>query len=74
MGRSLRFVVLTGNMLSGDIPDSLLINGASIDLSYNNFTWQGPNRPACKQNMYGLLFSDPRSLRCKRTSVYAIDD
>ncbi|KAM0065156.1 putative protein kinase RLK-Pelle-DLSV family [Helianthus debilis subsp. tardiflorus] len=50
IGRSLRFVFLTGNMLSGDIPDSLLINGASIDLSYNNFTWQGPNRPACKQN------------------------
>ncbi|KAK1426484.1 hypothetical protein QVD17_15158 [Tagetes erecta] len=51
MGRSLRFVFLTSNMLSGDIPDSLLINGASIDLSYNNFTWQGPNQPSCRQNM-----------------------
>ncbi|XP_076932830.1 putative leucine-rich repeat receptor-like serine/threonine-protein kinase At3g14840 [Bidens hawaiensis] len=50
IGRSLRFVFLTSNMLSGDIPDSLLLNGASIDLSYNNFTWQGPDRPACKQN------------------------
>nr|XP_043609570.1 probable LRR receptor-like serine/threonine-protein kinase RFK1 [Erigeron canadensis] len=50
IGRSLRFVFLTGNMLTGDIPDSLLINGASIDLSYNNFTWQGPNRPSCRQN------------------------
>ncbi|KAL8260179.1 hypothetical protein R6Q59_028132 [Mikania micrantha] len=49
-GRSLRFVFLTSNMLSGDIPDSLLINGASIDLSYNNFTWQGPSQPSCKQN------------------------
>ncbi|KAK9068831.1 hypothetical protein SSX86_012947 [Deinandra increscens subsp. villosa] len=50
IGRSLRFVFLTSNMLSGDIPDSLLINGASIDLSYNNFTWQGPDRSSCKQN------------------------
>ncbi|KAI3676598.1 hypothetical protein L1987_86209 [Smallanthus sonchifolius] len=50
IGRSLRFVFLTSNMLSGDIPDSLLLNGASIDLSYNNFTWQGPDRPSCRQN------------------------
>ncbi|XP_024982836.1 probable LRR receptor-like serine/threonine-protein kinase RFK1 isoform X1 [Cynara cardunculus var. scolymus] len=51
VGRSLRFVFLTGNMLSGDIPDTLLIEGATIDLSYNNFTWQGPDRPTCKPNM-----------------------
>ncbi|GJU63577.1 probable LRR receptor-like serine/threonine-protein kinase RFK1 isoform X1, partial [Tanacetum coccineum] len=50
LGRSLRLVFLTGNMLSGNIPDSLLINGASIDLSYNNFTWQGPNQASCRQN------------------------
>ncbi|KAI3495387.1 hypothetical protein L1887_37724 [Cichorium endivia] len=50
LGRSIRLVFLTGNMLSGDIPDTLLVNGASIDLSYNNFTWQGPNQPTCRQN------------------------
>ncbi|KAJ0648869.1 putative transferase, protein kinase RLK-Pelle-DLSV family [Helianthus annuus] len=50
LGRSLRLVFLTDNMLSGDIPDTLLVNGASIDLSYNNLTWQGPNQPACRQN------------------------
>ncbi|XP_024992601.1 probable LRR receptor-like serine/threonine-protein kinase RFK1 [Cynara cardunculus var. scolymus] len=50
LGRSLRLVFLTGNMLSGDIPDALLVNGASIDLSYNNLTWQGPNQPTCRQN------------------------
>ncbi|KAK1422755.1 hypothetical protein QVD17_18041 [Tagetes erecta] len=50
LGRSLRLVFLTDNMLSGDIPDTLLVNGASIDLSYNNLTWQAPNRPACRQN------------------------
>lgn len=41
---------LTRNMLSGDIPDELLVNGAAIDLSYNNFTWQQPNQPSCEQN------------------------
>ncbi|KAI3710106.1 hypothetical protein L2E82_39880 [Cichorium intybus] len=50
LGRSLRYVFLTSNMLSGDIPEELLVNGASIDLSYNNFTWQGPSRPSCEQN------------------------
>ncbi|KAI3740222.1 hypothetical protein L2E82_30646 [Cichorium intybus] len=51
VGRSLRYVFLTNNMLSGGIPDTLLIEGATIDLSYNNFTWQGPNQPACRPNM-----------------------
>ncbi|KAK9064304.1 hypothetical protein SSX86_015684 [Deinandra increscens subsp. villosa] len=50
LGRSLRLVFLTSNMLSGGIPDALLVNGASIDLSYNNLTWQGPNQPTCRQN------------------------
>lgn len=47
----LKFVFLTGNMLSGDIPDSILKNGINADLSYNNFTWQGPERNACQENM-----------------------
>lgn len=51
VGRSLRYVFLTGNMLSGAIPNTLLIEGATIDLSYNNFTWQGPDRPTCQPNM-----------------------
>ncbi|KAM7500588.1 hypothetical protein LguiA_025002 [Lonicera macranthoides] len=42
---------LTGNMLSGNVPESLLKAGSSIDLSYNNFTWQGPEQPTCRQNM-----------------------
>ncbi|XP_060195249.1 uncharacterized protein LOC132624497 [Lycium barbarum] len=48
---TLKFVFLTGNMLSGDIPDSILKNGINVDLSYNNFTWQGPDQNACQQNM-----------------------
>ncbi|KAK7306459.1 hypothetical protein VNO77_44400 [Canavalia gladiata] len=46
--RRLRFIYLTGNMLSGNIPNSILKDGSSIDLSYNNFTWQDPDQPACQ--------------------------
>nr|XP_009798185.1 PREDICTED: probable LRR receptor-like serine/threonine-protein kinase RFK1 isoform X3 [Nicotiana sylvestris] len=46
----LKFVFLSGNMLSGNVPDSILKNGINVDLSYNNFTWQGPDQPACRQN------------------------
>ncbi|GLT52536.1 hypothetical protein SLA2020_258710 [Shorea laevis] len=48
--KHLRFLFVTGNMLSGDIPDSVLKDGSSIDLSYNNFTWQSPEKPACWMN------------------------
>ncbi|KAL6201307.1 hypothetical protein ACLB2K_025021 [Fragaria x ananassa] len=47
----LRFLFLTGNSLSGSIPDSIFKDGSNIDLSYNNFTWQGPEQPACQENM-----------------------
>ncbi|XP_059664601.1 probable LRR receptor-like serine/threonine-protein kinase RFK1 isoform X1 [Cornus florida] len=49
--RTLKFVFLSGNMLSGDIPASILKEGSNIDLSYNNFTWQGPEQPSCQENM-----------------------
>ncbi|KAL4563394.1 hypothetical protein LXL04_027435 [Taraxacum kok-saghyz] len=55
LGRSIRYVFLTGNELSGDIPNNLLVNGAAIDLSYNNFTWQGPSQPTCRRNTYTLF-------------------
>ncbi|PSS04864.1 LRR receptor-like serine/threonine-protein kinase [Actinidia chinensis var. chinensis] len=51
IGKSLNFLFLSGNMLSGNIPDSILKDGRSIDLSYNNFTWQGPDQPSCRENM-----------------------
>ncbi|XWS19756.1 hypothetical protein CRYUN_Cryun31cG0044300 [Craigia yunnanensis] len=47
----LKFVFLSRNMLSGDVPDSILKQGTSIDLSYNDFTWQGPGKPVCQENM-----------------------
>ncbi|KAM3284857.1 putative LRR receptor-like serine/threonine-protein kinase RFK1 isoform X2 [Capsicum chacoense] len=46
----LKFVFLSGNMLSGNIPAAILKNGINVDLSYNNFTWQSPEQPACRQN------------------------
>ncbi|OMO86377.1 reverse transcriptase [Corchorus capsularis] len=65
----LRFIFLSGNMLSGDVPDSILRQGASIDLSYNNFTWQGPEKPVCQENMWGALsckkdFTCPQYSNC----------
>ncbi|XP_050368368.1 probable LRR receptor-like serine/threonine-protein kinase RFK1 [Argentina anserina] len=47
----LNFLFLTGNSLSGGVPDSIFIDGSNVDLSYNNFTWQGPEQPACQENM-----------------------
>ncbi|KAL2457600.1 putative LRR receptor-like serine/threonine-protein kinase RFK1 [Abeliophyllum distichum] len=49
--RVLQMLFVTGNMLSGNIPDTILKDGSSIDLSYNNFTLQHPEQPACQQNM-----------------------
>ncbi|KAL2494654.1 putative LRR receptor-like serine/threonine-protein kinase RFK1 [Forsythia ovata] len=51
IARNLKVVFVTGNMLSGNIPDTILKDGSSIDLSYNNFTLQRPEQPACQQNM-----------------------
>ncbi|XP_068323049.1 probable LRR receptor-like serine/threonine-protein kinase RFK1 isoform X1 [Pyrus communis] len=47
----LRFLFLTGNSMSGSVPDSVFKDGSNIDLSYNNFTWQGPEEPACQGNL-----------------------
>lgn len=49
--QDVKFIFLTGNMFSGNIPGSLLKDGRNIDLSYNNFTWQDPGQPTCRQNM-----------------------
>ncbi|OMO86361.1 hypothetical protein CCACVL1_09617 [Corchorus capsularis] len=48
----LRFLYLTGNNLSGNIPASVLQTGLAVDLSYNNFTWQTPEQPAYWHSMY----------------------
>ncbi|KAJ6367907.1 hypothetical protein OIU78_000474 [Salix suchowensis] len=72
----LRFVFLTGNLLSGDVPDSILRNGINVDLSYNNFAFQGPEQPVCQENLNlnlnmfrssSMGNSSRRILPCKRT-------
>ncbi|GMI85945.1 receptor-like kinase in flowers 1 [Hibiscus trionum] len=47
----LKFVFLSGNLLGGDVPDSILKQGSSIDLSYNDFNWQGPEKSVCQDNL-----------------------
>ncbi|KAK3431118.1 hypothetical protein EUGRSUZ_E02840 [Eucalyptus grandis] len=49
--KHIRFIFLAENLLTGSVPDSILKKGASIDLSYNNFAWQGPHQPACRESM-----------------------
>lgn len=65
---SLKFVFLTGNMLSGNVPDSILKEGISLDLSYNNFTWQDPEQPSCQPNMnlYINLFRSSSTINTLR--------
>ncbi|KAL9455850.1 hypothetical protein AB3S75_005138 [Citrus x aurantiifolia] len=46
---SLKFIFLTGNFLSGNIPASILRKETNVDLSYNNFTHQSPEQPACQE-------------------------
>ncbi|KAI4332446.1 hypothetical protein L6164_017355 [Bauhinia variegata] len=47
----LKFVFLTGNMLSGNVTDSIMRDGSYIDLSYNNFTWQDPGQSTCQDDL-----------------------
>ncbi|XP_031392962.1 probable LRR receptor-like serine/threonine-protein kinase RFK1 isoform X1 [Punica granatum] len=49
--KRLRYIFLSGNILSGPIPDSILKDGISMDLSYNNFTWQSSGQPVCQEQM-----------------------
>ncbi|XP_042482782.1 probable LRR receptor-like serine/threonine-protein kinase At1g07650 [Macadamia integrifolia] len=54
---NLKFIYLTGNMLTGPIPDWILKKDGtlntrtSVDLSYNNITWASPDQPTCNGNV-----------------------
>ncbi|CAK9148064.1 unnamed protein product [Ilex paraguariensis] len=45
---SLKFIFLSGNLFSGNVPNSMLKKETNVDLSYNNLTWQSPEDPACQ--------------------------
>ncbi|KAG2318961.1 hypothetical protein Bca4012_054815 [Brassica carinata] len=47
----LRFLILAGNRLEGDVPAELLRDGITVDLSYNNLKWQSPESRSCRPNM-----------------------
>ncbi|CAN7133536.1 unnamed protein product [Brassica rapa subsp. narinosa] len=47
----LRFLILTGNRLEGDVPPELLRDGITVDLSYNNLKWQSSESRSCRPNM-----------------------
>ncbi|KAM1243324.1 hypothetical protein ACFX11_035168 [Malus domestica] len=69
----LRFLFLTGNSMSGSLPDSVLKDGSNVDLSYNNFTWQGPQKPACQDNInlnLNLFRSSSRENNLRRGLPY----
>ncbi|CAN6817050.1 unnamed protein product [Brassica oleracea] len=47
----LRFLILAGNRLEGDVPAELLRDGITVDLSYNNLKWQSSESRSCRPNM-----------------------
>ncbi|GKU92420.1 hypothetical protein SLEP1_g6151 [Rubroshorea leprosula] len=54
---NLKYIFLTNNSLSGNIPASVSKTGTGVDLSYNNFTWQSPEQPACRNDNVNLFRS-----------------
>ncbi|KAM0063239.1 putative protein kinase RLK-Pelle-DLSV family [Helianthus debilis subsp. tardiflorus] len=55
--RKTDYIYLTGNLLSGTIPDWMLTTGETIDLSYNKFTHQNSNNLGCQIRQTNLFAS-----------------
>ncbi|XP_022714577.1 uncharacterized protein LOC111274223, partial [Durio zibethinus] len=71
----LRFLYLTGNNLSGNIPESILQTGLAVDLSYNNFTWQSTEQPACTRKLDNInLFHSSSTEYLKRGVIPCTSD
>ncbi|XP_074357210.1 putative leucine-rich repeat receptor-like serine/threonine-protein kinase At3g14840 [Apium graveolens] len=51
------FMYLTGNLLSGPVPDWMLNGGSAIDLSYNNLTIGSTGASHCQQKNVNLFTS-----------------
>ncbi|KAL9346472.1 hypothetical protein Peur_061325 [Populus x canadensis] len=51
-----KFMFLSGNNLTGSVPDSFLKKGKNIDVSYNNFSWLPSCQDALDINTYRSSF------------------
>ncbi|KAJ8761149.1 hypothetical protein K2173_001205 [Erythroxylum novogranatense] len=65
---NLSFVFLSGNMLSGTIPESFLDSGTNIDLSYNNLTWPSNCQEKRNINLFRSSSINNSLLPCPDTS------
>ncbi|KAK9056898.1 hypothetical protein SSX86_024262 [Deinandra increscens subsp. villosa] len=73
IGRNItNHIYLTGNSLSGRVPDWMTTSGKSIDLSYNNFTVDGLRDLKCQMrdtNLFASFSMDNVSVSCLRDNV-----
>ncbi|GKD64586.1 probable leucine-rich repeat receptor-like serine/threonine-protein kinase, partial [Tanacetum coccineum] len=51
------YIYLTGNMLSGSVPNWMLTDGDKIDLSYNRFTYESSRGLICQMRETNLFAS-----------------
>ncbi|KAF5194211.1 Leucine-rich repeat receptor-like protein kinase pepr2 [Thalictrum thalictroides] len=51
------FIYLTGNALTGPVPEGMLKKGDHVDLSYNNLTLGNSGSPICQQGNVNLFGS-----------------
>ncbi|KAI7725899.1 hypothetical protein M8C21_007915, partial [Ambrosia artemisiifolia] len=61
------YIYLTGNSLSGTVPDWMLTSGDAIDLSYNNFTSQNSSDFRCQireTNLFASYSTDNLQPHC----------
>ncbi|KAF5780753.1 putative protein kinase RLK-Pelle-DLSV family [Helianthus annuus] len=65
------FIYLTGNLLSGSVPDWMTSTGKKIDLSYNNFTYDNSSHCQVRETNLFASSSDatiPNKVSCLRSS------
>ncbi|KAF9621299.1 hypothetical protein IFM89_019385 [Coptis chinensis] len=60
------FIYLTRNMLTGAIPAWVLGRNKNVDVSYNNFTWEGTGPRECSNGNVNLLRAiSQQKISCK---------
>nr|XP_043618689.1 probable leucine-rich repeat receptor-like serine/threonine-protein kinase At3g14840 [Erigeron canadensis] len=61
-------IYLTGNLLSGSVPVWMLSSGKSIDLSFNNFTYESSKISSCQMQKTNLFASFSKDNTSKEVS------